>query len=57
MNIMSPSKEAQEALMRQVYEQAGLSPGETAFVEVCFPSIPFQLPSLLVRTNQKRTNG
>lgn len=36
MGIMSPSAEAHEALMRQVYDQAGLSPRETAFVEVCF---------------------
>ncbi|KAH1919746.1 hypothetical protein KXV48_007179, partial [Aspergillus fumigatus] len=33
MGIMSPSAEAHEALMRQVYDQAGLSPRETAFVE------------------------
>jgi acyl transferase domain-containing protein len=36
MGIMSPNAEAHEALMRQVYEQAGLNPRETAFVEVCF---------------------
>lgn len=36
MRIMSPNAEAHEALMHQVYEQAGLSPRETAFVEVCF---------------------
>ncbi|KAH3942932.1 hypothetical protein HBI24_080280 [Parastagonospora nodorum] len=33
MGIMSPNAEAHEALMRHVYEQAGLSPDETAFVE------------------------
>jgi acyl transferase domain-containing protein len=34
MGIMSPNAEAHEALMRQVYDQAGLNPRETAFVEV-----------------------
>ncbi|ROV97139.1 hypothetical protein VMCG_07466 [Cytospora schulzeri] len=33
MGIMSPSSEAHEALMRQVYERSGLDPNETAFVE------------------------
>jgi len=32
--LMNPSAEAHEALMRKVYSQAGLDPGETAFVEV-----------------------
>ncbi|KOS21700.1 Lovastatin nonaketide synthase [Escovopsis weberi] len=33
MGIMSPSSEAHEALMRQVYAMAGLDPRQTAFVE------------------------
>ncbi|KAB8228276.1 polyketide synthase fgnA [Aspergillus alliaceus] len=33
MGIMSPSAEAHEALMRQVYDHSGLDPCETAFVE------------------------
>ncbi|KAK3360559.1 polyketide synthase [Lasiosphaeria hispida] len=31
--LMSPSAEAHEALMRSVYERAGIDPGDTAYVE------------------------
>jgi acyl transferase domain-containing protein len=32
--LMNPSAEAHEALMRKVYQQAGMDPSNTAFVEV-----------------------
>ena len=33
--LMTPNGKSHEALMRKVYLDAGLDPGDTAFVEVC----------------------
>lgn len=35
--LFTPNLVAQEALMRQVYREAGLDPAQTAYVEVTFP--------------------
>lgn len=46
-SLVTPNGVAQEALMRKAYEQAGLDPSETAYVEVCFspPLFFFSFPS------------
>jgi acyl transferase domain-containing protein len=34
--LLTPSEAAQEALMRKVYDDVGIDPNETAFIEVTF---------------------
>lgn len=38
VSLVTPNGDAQEALMRKAYSDAGLDPGDTAFVEVSKPS-------------------
>jgi acyl transferase domain-containing protein len=45
-SLVTPNGLAQEALMRKAYEDAGLDPRETAFIEVCVSAFCARGPEL-----------